>query len=415
MIDDETFERIRQQWRIVRLRDKRTQRLWAAAEAAKIPGGITWVARATGLTRDAIRAGRDELKPRNGQAPLDGEHSGEGDGVGRKSLMVDDPGLVGALESLIEPLAGAWNSPLRWTLRSTRELAELLSRQKRCMSDGTEKTRNIDGRTVAKLLHLAGYYLRANRRRIEGSELPDRDRQFQHLNKRVKGFLRQQQPVIAVDTGVWVAIGRSRDADLIGVIPGQLLLDPNVPLSTLRELVRIGCADAIDSRRWTSVGIAEDAVRLVAAAIRQWWDELGEAQHPDARKLLIAADCGGRDNRRTRNWKLALQELADQIKLPLTVCHLPRGVSKWTNVVQQFVSFGRSSEQNLQAVNKVAVVSAIERRRSNTPARRVALDDGDLRVIAEVVDEVFNALKIAPESFNGDWNFAVTPTEVRRR
>lgn len=239
--------------------------------------------------------------------------------------MVDDPGLVGALEALIEPLDTVSNSPLRWTLRSTCELAELLSRQKRCMCDGIERTRNIDGRTVAKLLRADGYSLRANRQRIEGSELPDRDRQFQHLNTRVRGFLGRRQPVIAVDTGVWVALGRSRDADLIGVMPGQLLLDPDVPFSTLQELVRIGCADAIDSRRWTSVGIAEDAVQLAAAAIRGWWDELGEAQHPDARKLLIAADCGGRDNRRTRNWKLALQELADQIKLPLTVCHLPRG------------------------------------------------------------------------------------------
>jgi Rhodopirellula transposase DDE domain len=324
----------------------RAKRLWAAARAESLgSGGITAVARATGLSRDTIRRGLREL-----HEPTDAAMAGRErlPGGGRKCLIEEDPGLMAALEALIEPMTDPSSAALRWTCRSTRSLAVELSKQRRQMRNGKKRARKLDGRTVAGLLHDAGYSLRWNRRTIAGSDLPVRDAQFGYVNEQAIRFVRRRQPVISVDTGVRVNGGRSWCADLIGWAPGEPFPD-----------------DTGDGHRLSSVGIAEGTARLAVATVRQWWTQIGRKKHPLAKRLLIVADCGGREDGRTRLWKASLREFATVSGLELHVCHLPRGTSRWSRVEQRFVSFVTEGDPKSVATH-IAAISVIGSPRSNT-------------------------------------------------
>jgi hypothetical protein len=254
------------------------------------------------------------------------------------------------------------------------------------MRDGTERDRKLDKRTVAKLLHDAGYSLRANRRRIAGSDLPIRETQFKHVNSQVLLFLRRRQPVIAVDTGERVKDGESRHADLVGWPAGDRL-----------------AVTGEDGRLWSSVGIAEDTAGFAVAAMRRWWQRMGSERFPDARRMLVVADCGGRDDRRTRIWRAGLQEFADVIGLSLTVCHLPRGTTRWCAIEQRFVRFVRKKHRDPAHVVVVSLVGSPNNRVnptvdkvSNVVVRRAAVNAAGAN---------FDAERITPARFCGAWNY----------
>ena len=223
-----------------------------------------------------------------------------------------------------------------WPTNSAASAVGCLAEKER----NSERLDEPDG--VAGLLHIAGYSLRTNRRTIAGSELPVRKAQFEHLNSRLMQFLQQRQPMIAVDTGVRVEARHSRHADLIGWPPGE----PDPP-------------EIRGEHRWDSVGIAESTAGLAAGAVREWWETMGSGQFPRARRLLVAADCGGRDNDRTLTWKSALQAFAGSCGLDIVVCHLPRGTSRFCGLHQRLVGYVEDGRRRRPLPSCVAIVSVI--------------------------------------------------------
>jgi len=299
--------------------NEHTRRLWAATEARALGyGGISLVARATGVSRRAIQVGLRELE--TGDSPPAGRVRRPGGG--RKSAVHHQPDLPDKLEALVQPLTrGDPESPLRWTLKSTRRLSRELAAQGYSASS----------RVVRLLLREMGYSLQGNRKTLEGKQHPDRNAQFEHINARVAAEIRAGQPVISVDTKKkelvgnyinrgkqWLPKGGSREVN------GHDFPDPCVP-----RAYPYGIYDVARNRGFVNVGTDHDTATFAVASIRGWWRAEGRGAYPVARCLLITADAGGSNGYRLRLWKWELQRLADQVGFPISVCHLPPGTSKW--------------------------------------------------------------------------------------
>lgn len=273
--------------------DERTRRLLLAAEAKTIGrGGISLVARVTGADRDSISAGVAEL-----EEGLSGNPSTKGvrrPGGGRKKIVDKQPGIKDQLERLVEPLTrGDPESPLRWTCKSTRRLAEELE----------ENGYQVSHQKVAELLQELGYSLQANQKTMEGESQPDRNEQFEHINATAAEYLAAGDPVISVDT---------KKKELIGPFRNE---------------------------GWVSVGTDNDTASFAVASIRRWWYSMDQSNYAHAKRLLVTADGGGSNGSRVRLWKLELQNLADELAIPITVCHFPPGTSKWNKIEHRLFSF----------------------------------------------------------------------------
>ncbi len=280
--------------------DERRRRQWAAAEVRDLGwGGVSLVAQAPGLSRPTITTGLREL-----DRPI-AERAAEAArirrrGGGRPPLTKTDPGLLAALESLLEPSTrGDPMSPLRWTCKSTRRLAEELTRMKHA----------VGSRTVAAWLHEAGYSLQANRKTHEGSSHPDRNAQFEFINASAGRFLLRGQPAVSVDTKKKELVGDFKNGGREWHAQGEPeevrvhdFLD-----KTLGKAIPYGVYDMINNQGWVSVGLAHDTAQFATASIRRWWDEMGQCRFPKASELLITADGGGSNGHRTRRWKVSLQ------------------------------------------------------------------------------------------------------------
>lgn len=333
MQDAQTLARIRRKYRLLAPEmDERRRRQWAAAEARELGwGGISLVAEATGLSRPTITAGMRELRQSSRRRSLEASRVRR-PGGGRKPLAVRDAGLLAALEALVDPVTrGDPESPLRWTCKSTRRLADELTRQRH----------PVGPRTVAKLLQEAGYSLQANRKTREGSSHPDRNAQFEHINTQVTTFHKQRQPVISVDTKKKELVGDFKNGGHEWRPKGspEEVRVHDFQDKELGKAIPYGVYDLASNEGWVSVGITHDTARFAVASIRRWWNEMGMARFPNARKLMITADGGGSNSSRNRLWKLALQELADELQIRLHVCHFPPGTSKWNKIEHRLFSF----------------------------------------------------------------------------
>jgi hypothetical protein len=404
MQDAHAIARIRRKYRLLAPEmDERRRRQWAAAEAREIGwGGVTLVARATGLSRPTITSGMRELQQPPKQRALAAGRVRRAGG-GRKRLAVTDAGLLAALEALIEPVTrGDPESPLRWTCKSTRRLAEELTRQRH----------PVGSRTVAALLHEADYSLQANRKTREGSSHPDRNAQFEHINAQVMAFHRQRQPVISVDTkkkelvGDFKNVGREwRPQGTPEQVRVHDFLDKK-----LGKAIPYGVYDLASNEGWVSVGITHDTARFAVASIRRWWTEMGAARFPRARKLMITADGGGSNSSRNRLWKVALQELADELRLSLHVCHFPPGTSKWNKIEHRLFSFITQNWRGKPLVSHQAIVNLIASTTTRTGLIvKAALDTNHYETKIKVSDEELARLKLKRHEFHGDWNYTLTP------
>src|SRR3954468_11515563 len=309
--------------------NERTRRLAAAAEAASIGrGGVSRVARATGVSRRAVAAGLAELQAQDDLA--DGRIRRPGGG--RKRTVETDATLLADLEQLIDPVTrGDPESPLRWTCKSIRKLAEELRR----MGHPTSH------RMVAELLHESGYSLQGNRKTIEGKGHPDRNAQFEHINRKVRAALKAGEPVISVDAKKKELVGDFKNAGREWQPEGQpepvRVYDFIIP--GLGRDTPYGIYDMAGNRGWVNVGTDHDTAAFAVASIRRWWDSMGRASYPRAERLLIIADGGGSNGSRVRLWKVELQRLADETGLEISVCHFPPGTSKWNKIEHRLFSF----------------------------------------------------------------------------
>lgn len=405
MHDARTIEGIRHKFlALAPVMDERMRRQWAASEATALGwGGISAVAQATGLAWNTIKAGARELEHRAAHSKEFVEQRVRRAGAGRKRIGDVDPGLLHALEALIDPVTrGDPESPLRWTCKSTAKLADELRREHHSICD----------RTVARLLKESGYSLQANRKSREGNQHPDRNAQFEHINGQVVTFHRQRQPVISVDTKKKELVGDfkncGREWQPQG-LPEQVRVH-DFKDKELGKAIPYGIYDLASNEGWVSVGITHDTAQFAVASIRRWWTEMGAANFPRVRKLMITADGGGSNSSRNRLWKLTLQELADELGFPLHVCHFPPGTSKWNKIEHRLFSFITQNWRGRPLVSVQAIVELIGSTTTNTGLMvRAALDQTEYETGIKVTDEQLAHLELKRSEFHGEWNYTISP------
>jgi transposase len=398
---------IRRRFRLIeRHLDERLRRLVAASEVAAA-GSVSAVARATGVSRRAIRAGVKELKARGAAALAPGRIRRPGGG--RKRTVDQDPTLVTDLETLIEPTTrGDPQSPLRWTCKSVRRLAAELTRQGHRTSH----------RMVAALLQQLGYSLQANRKTIEGTRHPDRNAQFEHINARVQAYLRQGEPAISVDTKKKELVGNFKNAGREWRPRGQPqpVQVHDFVQPELGRAIPYGVYDLGANTGWVSVGIDHDTAAFAVASIRRWWQAMGRRAYPRARRLLITADAGGSNGARVRLWKVELQKLADHLRRPISVCHFPPGTSKWNTIEHRLFSFISQNWRGQPLVSHAVIVNLIAATTTPTGLRvRARVDTNRYPSGLTVSRDVLAAVRLRPDSFHGDWNYTILPTPSAKR
>jgi hypothetical protein len=324
-------------------------------------------------------------------------------GGGRKSGVEHQPDLPEKLEGLVEPLTrGDPESPLRWTCKSTRSLSRELARLGYSASS----------RLVGVLLHGMGYSLQANRKTVEGKQHPDRNAQFEHINARVIAEMRTGQPVISVDTKKKELVGNyaNRGTQWLrkGAAPrvnGHDFPDPSVPRAHpygIYELTR--------NRGFVNVGTDHDTATFAVASIRAWWRAEGRRAYPKSRRLLITADAGGSNGSRLRLWKWELQRLADEVGLPISVCHFPPGTSKWNKVEHRLFSFISSNWRGEPLTDYATVVNLISRTTTTTGLKvSCRLDRRRYPVGRKVSDREWATIRLTRDDFHGDWNYTIRP------
>ena len=397
-------ERIRRKFRALSPEmDERMRRQWAATEARELGwGGVTIVARATSLSRTTITAGLRELALPVEQRTLEAQRVRR-PGAGRPRLLVVDRELLAALEALIEPgTRGDPESPLRWTCKSTRRLADEL----------TQHRHPVAARTVASLLREAGYSLQANRKTREGSQHPDRNAQFEYLNGQVKRFLNRGQPAISVDTKKKELVGDFRNAGRDWLPRGRPheVRVHDFEDATLGKVIPYGVYDILNNQGWVSVGIDHDTAEFAVNSVRRWWSQMGRRRFPRARSMLITADGGGSNASRSRLWKKSLQELADDLGFEIAVCHFPPGTSKWNKIEHRLFSFITQNWRGQPLATRQAIVSPIASTRTTAGlVVKAALDTTPYEKGIKVSDEDLAELHIVPHRFHGEWNYTVVP------
>ncbi len=387
------------------LLDERTRRLWAAVEARALGrGGIARVAEATGLARATIRAGLRDLDTSHPAAPVPAPNERvRRPGGGRSSLVEGDPYLLRALERLVEPVTrGDPMSPLCWTCKSAARLAAELQTQGHVVSE----------RTVNRLLHALGYSLQANRKTLEGRQHPDREAQFQYLNRRVKAFQRQGQPVVSVETKKKELVGQFRAGGREGHPSGQpeQVKVHDFPDKEQGKVIPYGVYDLATNTGWVSVGVDHDTAEFAVATLRRWWHHLGREVYPQARRLLITADGGGSNGSRCRLWKSELQQLADDLGLRISVCHFPPGTRKWNKIEHRMFCHLTENWRGRPLVSREVVVNLIGHTTTKTGLEiRSELDENRYPIGREITDQQMQALSIQREKFHGEWNYTIKP------
>jgi len=384
--------------------DERSRRLWAATEAQAIGyGGIALVARAIGLMPETIARGIKEINGEAANTLPPGSRRIRRAGGGRKPACVKDPGLPDALERLIEPVTrGDPESPLRWSSKSVRKLAAELTRQGHPVS-------NV---LVAKLLRQMGYSLQSNRKVLEGADHPDRNAQFEHINRRTSEQIATKNPAISVDTKKKELVGDFKNGGK-DLRPFGDPIDVRVHDFILPELGRAnpyGVYDIANNLGWVSVGVDHDTAEFAVETIRRWWYTMGVEAHPNATSLLITADGGGSNGSRVRLWKVELQRLADELAFPISVCHLPPGTSKWNKIEHRLFSFITQNWRGKPLVSHAVIVNLIAATKTTTGLKvRCQLDDRRYEAGRKVSDKELAAVNIERDEFHGDWNYTIRP------
>lgn len=405
MQDRDTTKRISVKYRsLAPLMDERMRRQWAASEAQAFGwGGVRAVSGAIGMSPNTIRRGVAELLDRKAhpRAPLDARIRRPGGG--RKSLVEMDPELLWELERLVDPVTrGDPQSPLRWTCKSTTQLAQALTRQGHALSP----------RTVGRLLNEAGYSLQSNRKTVEGASHPDRNAQFEHISETVLAFQNRGQPVISVDTkkkelvGAFKNGGREwRPRGMPEAVKVHDFLEPE-----LGKAIPYGVYDLTSNHGWVSVGIDHDTARFAVEAIRRWWRKMGARRYPNARRLLITADGGGSNGSRCRLWKVALQDLAAQLGIAIHVCHFPPGTSKWNKIEHRMFCHITQNWRGQPLVSHEVIINLIAGTATRTGLKiRAELDRGSYPTGIAVPDAQFATINLKRADFHGDWNYTILP------
>jgi Rhodopirellula transposase DDE domain len=372
--------------------DERQRRLLAGAQAWALGrGGIAMVVRASGMARSTVRIGASEID----QGP-EVTRRARRPGAGRPKVTAHDPGLLAALDALVEPTArGDPESPLRWTCTSTRKLADELGAQ----------GHRVSARTVAELLVGMDYSLQATSKQVEGAQHPDRDGQFRYLNEQAKDHLAAGQPVISVDTKKKEVVGnlanKGREWQPKGA-PVRVDVH-DFPDPKVGKAIPYGVYDLGADAGWVSVGDDHDTAAFAVATIRRWWDMVGSQAYPQATRLLITADAGGSNGYRSRLWKVELGKLAAETGLEVTVCHFPPGTSKWNRIEHRLFSHISMNWRGRPLVSHEVVVDLIGATTTRTGLKvHAELDRGFYPTGVKVTDAELGAVPLTRHDWHGE-------------
>jgi hypothetical protein len=384
---------------------ERSRRLFAGSEALAFGwGGITAVSRATGLSFDTVRRGLDECQEiESGQAPTLEPHRSRLPGGGRKKLTEKHPELLPLLNQLVESTTrGDPESPLLWTAQSQRNLVDALK----------AKGYSLSKHSLAKLLKELGYSLQGNKKKQEGAQHPDRNAQFEHINEKVRQQLEAGEPAISVDTKKKELVGSFKNdgRELRPKGTPECVNVHDFPSQGEGKAVPYGVYDLAENEAWVSVGISHDTAEFAVATLRTWYVELGQPIYPDATSLLVTADGGGSNGYRVRLWKVELQQLADEIQIPIMVCHLPPGTSKWNKIEHRLFSFITQNWRGKPLVTHQVIVDLI----SATTTRKglqvhSQLDKRQYQTGRRVSDKQLEGVNLEPDSWHGEWNYTIHP------
>jgi hypothetical protein len=385
--------------------DERTSRLWAATEAEQLGyGGVAAVALATGLSRPTIHVGLQELKTSPKEAAERFQHIRQ-PGGGRKALADSNPKWWPRLEHLVSPhTRGDPMNPLRWTSKSTEKLAKALR----------EEGFAVSARTVAGLLQAHQYSLQSNRKRFEGKNHPDRDAQFQYINRQVLAFQGDGQPVVSVDTKKKELVGRYRNGGQEWDPKGcpEEVWTHDFPDPRQGKAIPYGVYDLARNEGWVSVGVDHDTSEFAVESVLSWWRKMGRRRYPRARQLLIVADGGGSNGSRCRLWKWCLQGLADRTGLRLTVGHLPPATSKWNKIEHRMFCHITQNWRGRPLMSHEVVVQLIAATTTQKGLRiNAELDPRSYELGRKITDEEMKAVRLRPARFHGDWNYSISPKE----
>ena len=382
--------------------DERARRRFAAAEAlAAGRGGVTAVARVTGMARSTIDRGLAELRGETVTAAAPDRIRRKGGG--RKPLTVMDPTLLSDLKYLVEPTTrGDPMAPLLWTAKSLRRLAAGLR------GLGHRICHNV----VADLLRDMGYSLQANRKTREGMNHPDRDAQFGYINDQVKRALAASEPAISVDTKKKELVGDFKNAGREWRPQGspEEVRVHDFAIPELGRAVPYGIYDIADNAGWVSVGIDHDTAAFASNAVRSWWHRMGRERYGQSEHLLITAVGGGSNGSRVRLWKCELQRLADELGMSITVCHLPPGTSKWNKIEHRLFSFITGNWRGKPLVSYQVIVQLIAATTTKAGLKvHCELDQNTYPAGVKVSDAEMQAINLTRHDFHGEWNYTIHP------
>jgi hypothetical protein len=385
--------------------DERLRRLVAAAESEVIGyGGVSMVSRATGVSRRAIATGIQELRqssfPPKGSALRQRVRK---PGGGRKKTVDKDPRLPAELERLVEPATrGDPESPLRWTCKSVRNLAEELN----------QKGHRVSYQIVADLLHAMEYSLQANRKTLEGTAHPDRNAQFEYIDGKIRQCLASGQPVISVDTKKKELVGDfkngGRELRPKGSPEKVRVHDFEIP--ELGKVAPYGIYDQGQNLGWVNVGLDHDTASFAVESIRRWWYSMGRQIYPQAKRLLITADSGGSNGARVRLWKWELHRLAEETGLEISVCHFPPGTSKWNKIEHRLFSRISQNWRGKPLVSHEVIINLIAATTTKTGLRvKSVLDKNLYPKGVKVSDKQMEEINLQRDGFHGEWNYTIPP------
>lgn len=384
------------------LLNERQRRVVAASEAKAYGyGGVSVVAEITGMSRQTIYRGIAEL----GQfKEVDRVRR---PGGGRKRLTDRMPEILDAIEAIVDPTSrGDPESPLRWTCKSVRNISD-------CLSDCGF---SVGRQSVANLLHELDYSLQANRKTSEGKkDHPDRDEQFRHINKKAKSFLRQNMPVISVDTKKKELIGKYKNDGHEWERKGKPVevLSHDFPDPSVPKAVPYGVYDVGKNVGWVNVGVAADTAEFAVESIRQWWIRMGKKRYPNATRLFICSDSGGSNGYRIHLWKHEIQKFCNRYNMQVTVSHYPPGTSKWNKIEHRLFSYITQNWRGRPLTDYRTVVDLIASTTTKSGLTvKVRLDKKQYKKGKKVSADEIKKLNIRRHKFHGEWNYTIRPQTV---